>query len=99
MKGKLLRTGLSLFLASVVTLTSVPVTGLAAEAAGTGSETPILDQALVNYDFNDYYAPDSDTSVLVTNDGNTGKNISLQKVGNGVLPTLTTDERRGNVLN
>ncbi len=89
-RKQLLKTGLSVLLASAMMFTSVPATSQAAEVEPLAGSTPILDSALVNYDFAQYQA---------NADGNLANGdtvITLE--GSGTKPALTQDERRGQVL-
>lgn len=97
MKGKLFKTGISMLLASAMMITSIPASNLSAAEPKAG-ETPVLDTAIVTYDFNDW-------SVVTGDDGKptaeltngTDKKIVLETVGNGKKPELK-NTARGKVL-
>ena len=91
MKGKLFKTGISMLLASAMMITSIPATNLSAAEPKAG-ETPVLDTAIANYDFNDFNVSGDDG----LSDGT--RTIKLESVGGGQKPKLEEDARRGKVL-
>ncbi len=93
MKGKFLKTGISLLLTSAMVITAIPASPASA-ANDAAKATPILDTAIASYDFNDWAIKEGDEAKLVNGD----KEIVLESVGNGAKPALADDERRGKVL-
>ncbi len=93
MKGKLFKTGISMLLASAMMITSIPATNLSAAEPKAG-ETPVLDSAIVTYDFNDWSVVTGDDGKLTNG---TDKKIVLETVGNGKKPELK-NTARGKVL-
>ena len=91
MRGKLFKTGISMLLASAMMITSIPATNLSAAEPKAG-ETPVLDTALANYDFDDFAVSGDDG----LSDGT--RTIKLESVGGGQKPKLEEDARRGKVL-
>lgn len=93
MKGKLFKTGISMLLASAMMITSIPASPLSA-AGPAEKATPILDSAIVTYDFEDWSAVSGDDGKLVNGD----KQITLESFGGCEKPKLVQDEKRGQVL-
>lgn len=98
MKGKLFKTGISVLLASAMMITSIPASNLSAAEPKAG-ETPVLDTAIVTYDFDDW-------SVVTGDDGKptaeltngTDKRIKLEAFGDCKAPELKANTARGKVL-
>ncbi len=94
MKGKFLKTGISMMLASAMMVTSIPA-GSVSAAGNAEKATPILDSAIVTYDFDDWSAKEGDNTKLVNGD----KEILLEAFGDCKEPELKENTARGKVLN
>ncbi len=94
MKGRFLKTGISMLLASAMMITSVPASPVSA-AEPAEKATPILDSAIVTYDFDDWSVKEGDDKKLVNGD----KEIVLEAFGDCKEPELKENTARGKVLN
>lgn len=94
MKGKLFKTGISMLLASAMMITSIPASPLSA-AGPAEKATPILDSAIMTYDFDDWSVKEGDAAKLVNGD----KEIVLEAFGGCKEPELKENTARGKVLN
>jgi len=97
-KKQLWKTGLAMFMAFAVMLTSVPVPAVAAIQSQTAgaeavSENTVASRALAYYDFADF-SFDGRYS-FVSEDGRT---LPIKTAGEGVAPVMVDDGGRGNVL-